>query len=177
MGHMMQNRPMIPRPAVEELMLFQRVHALRSRKPPGAFSYKTRQTPVLPLLKVEARAALAGRDREGIRRARPWSRTPALPDEITALQSSAISGPYVARGRKPVLLLPDSAHTWTPSHWKVVTAHEQQHLRQQDLPLAWLPRLVHCFYWWHPLAHWLKPSLPCRKRSPLRPRCPGPLQT
>ena len=91
-----------------------------------------------------------------IRHARPWSGTPALPDEITALQSSAISGPCVARGRKPVLLLPDSARTWTPSHWQMVIAHEQQHLRQQDLQLAWLPRLVHCLYWWHPLAHWLK---------------------
>lgn len=91
-----------------------------------------------------------------IRRARPWGGSPALPHEITALQSSAISGPCVARGRKPVLLLPDSARTWTPSQWQMVIAHEQQHLRQQDLQLAWLPRLVHCFYWWHPLAHWLK---------------------
>lgn len=38
----------------------------------------------------------------------------------------------------------------------MVIAHEQQHLRQQDLQLVWLPRLVYCFYWWHPLAHWLK---------------------
>ena len=91
-----------------------------------------------------------------IRHARPWSGSPALPDEITILQSSAISGPCVARGRKPVLLIPDSALGWSPPQWQMVLAHERQHLHQQDLRLSWLPRLVYCFYWWHPLAHWLK---------------------
>ena len=89
-----------------------------------------------------------------IRRARPWSGSPALTD-LKVLQSSSISGPCVAGGRKPVLLLPDSAHAWTPSQWTMVLAHETQHLHQQDLRLSWLPRLVRCLYWWHPLAHWL----------------------
>lgn len=89
-----------------------------------------------------------------IRRARPWAGPPALTD-VTALHSPAISGPCVAGSRKPVLLLPDSARDWTPSQWRMVLAHETQHLRQQDLRLAWLPRLVLCLYWWHPVAHWL----------------------
>lgn len=89
-----------------------------------------------------------------IRRARPWSGSPPLPG-IAVLQSSAISGPCVAGGRKPVLLLPDNTPQWTPAQWRMVLAHERQHLHQQDLRLSWLPRFVHCFYWWHPLAHWL----------------------
>jgi bla regulator protein blaR1 len=93
--------------------------------------------------------------RRVIRHAQPWRGRP-LPARLTALQSSAITSPCVAQGRKPVLLLPDTAHHWSPSQWSMVLAHEQQHLHQQDLNLAWLPRLVHCLYWWHPLAHWLR---------------------
>jgi len=91
-----------------------------------------------------------------IRRARPWRGDPALPAGLTVLQSPAISGPCVARGLRPVLLLPEQADHWTPAQWKMVLAHEQQHLQQQDPGLAWLPRLVHSLYWWHPLAHWLR---------------------
>jgi hypothetical protein len=91
-----------------------------------------------------------------IREARPWTGSPALPAGLTALQSSAISGPCVACGHQPVLLLPDNARQWSPEQWNMVLAHEQQHLHQQDPSFAWLPRLVHCFYWWHPLAHWLR---------------------
>ncbi|MES2705788.1 MAG: M56 family metallopeptidase [Verrucomicrobiota bacterium] len=90
-----------------------------------------------------------------IRKARPWS-GPREPDGLTILQSSAISGPCVAGGRRPVLLLPGSAHAWTPAQWRMVLAHERQHLHQRDLLLAWLPRLVLCLYWWHPLTHWLR---------------------
>lgn len=90
-----------------------------------------------------------------IRKARPWS-GPREPDGLTILQSPAISGPCVAGGPRPVLLLPDSAHTWTPAQWRMVLAHERQHLHQGDLLLAWLPRLVLCLYWWHPLTHWLR---------------------
>lgn len=93
--------------------------------------------------------------RRVIRHAQPWRGHP-LPDGLTALQSSAVTSPCVAQGRTPVLLLPDTAHHWSPAQWHMVLAHEQQHLQQQDLSLAWLPRLVHCLYWWHPLAHWLR---------------------
>jgi hypothetical protein len=89
-----------------------------------------------------------------IRRSRPWSGPPPLTN-VTVLHSPAITGPCVAGSGKPVLLLPDSARHWTPSQWRMVLAHETQHLRQQDLRLAWLPRLVLCLYWWHPVAHWL----------------------
>lgn len=91
-----------------------------------------------------------------IRSARPWQGPRSTPQGLTVLQSSAISGPCVAGGRRPVLLLPDSAHTWTAAQWRMVLAHETQHLSQRDLLLAWLPRLVLCLYWWHPLTHWLR---------------------
>lgn len=91
-----------------------------------------------------------------IRRARPWRGSRSTPEGVTVLQSSAISGPCVAGGRRPVLLLPESAHDWTSAQWQMVLAHETQHLRQRDLLLAWLPRLVLCLYWWHPLTHWLR---------------------
>lgn len=91
-----------------------------------------------------------------IQGARPWQGSSTTPQGLTVLQSSAITGPCVAGGLRPVLLLPDSAHTWTPAQWRMVLAHETQHLSQRDLLLAWLPRLVLCLYWWHPLAHWLR---------------------
>ncbi len=90
-----------------------------------------------------------------IRQARPWPGAPALPG-LRLLQSPAVSGPCVARGRGPVLLLPPGAGNWSPAQWHMVLAHEQQHIRQQDLWLAWLPRMVQCCFWWHPLALWLK---------------------
>ncbi|MDB6132585.1 MAG: blaR1 2 [Verrucomicrobiales bacterium] len=91
-----------------------------------------------------------------IRRARPWTGPWKADGPLAILQSSAISGPCVAGGRRPVLLLPDSAHAWTPAQWRMVLTHERQHLHQRDLLLAWLPRLVLCLYWWHPLTHWLR---------------------
>lgn len=90
-----------------------------------------------------------------IRQARPWSGSPALTG-LPLLESSAVSGPCVACGLSPVLLLPPTAQQWTPDQWRMVLAHEQQHLRQSDLLLSWLPRLVQCFFWWHPLTPWLK---------------------
>lgn len=70
--------------------------------------------------------------------------------------SDAVQGPCVAGVWRPVLLMPSAARHWSDEEWRMVLAHESQHLRQRDLWAAWLPRLVCAVYWWHPLAHWLE---------------------
>lgn len=69
--------------------------------------------------------------------------------------SPVLSGPCVAGTWRPVLLVPAAARRWTADEWRMVLAHECQHLRQRDLLAGWLPRLVAAVYWWHPLAHWI----------------------
>lgn len=70
--------------------------------------------------------------------------------------SAALRGPCVAGVWRPVLLVPETARAWNAEEWRMVLAHERQHLRQRDLPAAALLRLACTFYWWHPLAHWLR---------------------
>ncbi len=135
--------------------------------PRAVASASPQSVPAFPLARIVTSLWLAGSGlallrlgwqslalHQVIRRARPWAGSPALTN-LKVMQSSAISGPCVAGSHRPVLLLPESAHAWTPPQWDMVLAHETQHLQQHDLRLSWLPRLVRCLYWWHPLAYWL----------------------
>ena len=69
--------------------------------------------------------------------------------------SGEVSGPCVAGFWRPVLLVPPEAESWPAVHWRMMIEHETQHIRQGDLKVGWLPRLVVAAYWWHPLAHWM----------------------
>ncbi len=95
---------------------------------------------------VRLRRLLAG--------ARP-AQTP-VPTSLHVLVSSEVSGPCVAGVRSPVLLVPEHSAAWTDDAWRMVLAHEAQHVAQRDLPAAWLLRVTLAVYWWHPLAHWLE---------------------
>lgn len=71
------------------------------------------------------------------------------------LESGEVSGPCVAGLWRPVMLVPVTHRSWDAEQWRMVVGHESQHVRQGDLPIAWILRLLLVCYWWHPLAHWL----------------------
>ncbi|MFN0130013.1 MAG: M56 family metallopeptidase [Verrucomicrobiales bacterium] len=87
------------------------------------------------------------------------SRRPACPATLSTLtrtlESDEVSGPCVAGLWRPVMLVPVASRSWDADQWRMVVGHESQHVRQGDLPIAWILRLLLVCYWWHPLAHWL----------------------
>lgn len=62
--------------------------------------------------------------------------------------------PFVAGMSAPTVVLPRSAHEWSPREQRTVLLHEFVHLRHRDLRhlLTW--DLLVAAYWWHPLV-WL----------------------
>jgi beta-lactamase regulating signal transducer with metallopeptidase domain len=90
-----------------------------------------------------------------IRRSRRLATPVPLAAVTPVLESDEVSGPCVAGLWRPVMLVPVASRSWDVDQWRMVVGHESQHIRQGDLLIAWIPRLLLVCYWWHPLAHWL----------------------
>ncbi len=70
------------------------------------------------------------------------------------LTSSRVPGPLAAGLLRPVILLPDSADTWTPARRRAVLAHEAAHIRRRDPAILLAAHIATAVYWFHPLC-WL----------------------
>lgn len=53
------------------------------------------------------------------------------------------------------VLVPADFHTWTPEAQRLVVAHEQTHIDNNDFYVQWLAHLHRCLFWFNPLAWWL----------------------
>ncbi len=73
---------------------------------------------------------------------------------ISLLLSSKRAIPMTWGVRHPVVLLPETAHTWSPNRLRMVLIHELSHVARNDCLVQMLGHLVRGLYWWHPLA-WL----------------------
>jgi TonB family protein len=73
------------------------------------------------------------------------------------LRSSRVPGPLAAGLLRPVILLPDSADTWTPARRRAVLAHEAAHIRRRDPAILLAAHIATAVYWFHPLC-WLAAS-------------------
>ncbi len=56
------------------------------------------------------------------------------------------------RARRPVVLLPEGAQSWTTHRIRIVAAHELAHVRRGDWPVQLAGELLRVLYWFHPLA-------------------------
>ena len=52
---------------------------------------------------------------------------------------------------RPILLLPDSAHEWSPDRLRAVFLHELAHVRRNDCLVRMLVHLLCAVYWFNPL--------------------------
>lgn len=53
------------------------------------------------------------------------------------------------------VLVPADFHTWTLEAQRLVVAHEQTHIANNDFYVQWLAHLHRCLFWFNPLAWWL----------------------
>jgi beta-lactamase regulating signal transducer with metallopeptidase domain len=60
--------------------------------------------------------------------------------------------------RRPIVLLPSEATSWSSQRLRMVLLHELAHVRRLDFASQLAGELARCFYWFHPLAWW---SLRC----------------
>ncbi len=70
------------------------------------------------------------------------------------LTSSRVPGPLAAGLLRPIILLPESAGTWTRARRRAVLAHEAAHIRRRDPAILLAAHIATAIYWFHPLC-WL----------------------
>ena len=100
------------------------------------------------------RAARPVRDPEWVRQAEALRSQLGLRGEIRLLVSGAVATPMTGGLRRPVILLPESAVSWSRERRAVVLAHELIHVRRRDVLRQLMRRIVLALYWFHPLG-WL----------------------
>ncbi len=70
-----------------------------------------------------------------------------------AQDDPALSVPMTFGWRRPVLLLPASAHDWDDERRDAVLRHELAHIRRADWLWQMIGETVRALYWWNPLVH------------------------
>lgn len=69
---------------------------------------------------------------------------------IALLESAEVTVPLTWGGRRPVVLLPKDASSWTPERRRAVLLHEVTHIARGDFLIEALLWLVSALYWFHP---------------------------
>lgn len=87
------------------------------------------------------------------RSAREWTgESPQPVHRARVLVHEQLSTPMTFGWRRPVILLPADADTWSKADAQRAFAHELEHVRRRDWPVHVLARIVCAFYWFHPLV-------------------------
>jgi len=60
---------------------------------------------------------------------------------------------------KPIVLIPEAWHSWSPWDLRAVLAHELTHVRRADWAITVLGGLNRCLFWFNPLSWWLERKL------------------
>jgi len=76
-------------------------------------------------------------------------------NDVRVLISREVTTPLAAGISSPVLLLPEDAWNWHPSHRRVVLQHELAHVASRDSIVCIVAGLACAVYWFHPLA-WMR---------------------
>ncbi|MBO6576237.1 MAG: HEAT repeat domain-containing protein [Rhodothermales bacterium] len=72
--------------------------------------------------------------------------------EVHLLKSHVTTMPVTWGGRKPVVLLPSDADTWTDERRRYVLTHEFAHIRRWDCTTQGFAQLACALYWFNPLV-------------------------
>ena len=98
------------------------------------------------------RTARPLRDPEWVRQAEALRRRLGLRAEVRLLSSAAVATPLTGGLRSPVILLPESASSWSDERRAVVLSHELVHVRRHDALRKIMRRAACALYWFHPLV-------------------------
>jgi len=79
--------------------------------------------------------------------------------EVRVFRSCDAGVPMTWGHRRPVILLPASADSWTGDERRMVLRHELAHVRASDWIFGIATRVVCALYWFHPGAWWIARSL------------------
>lgn len=73
---------------------------------------------------------------------------------VTLKRHSGALTPMVVGTRRPVLLLPDDADTWSHERRHLVLLHELSHVQRRDVLTQIMAAIACAIYWFNPLAWW-----------------------
>ncbi|HYE94897.1 MAG TPA: M56 family metallopeptidase [Rubricoccaceae bacterium] len=82
------------------------------------------------------------------------AREVGLRQPVTVAVSDRVRTPMTWGVRRPVVLLPTEAETWTEERLAVVLAHELAHVRRADCLTQWIAQVACAVHWFNPLV-WL----------------------
>ena len=98
------------------------------------------------------RTARPLRDPEWVRQAEALRCRLGLRAGVRLLSSAAVATPLTGGLRSPVILLPESASSWSDERRAVVLSHELVHVRRHDALRKIMRRAACALYWFHPLV-------------------------
>jgi len=81
------------------------------------------------------------------------------PREVPLCESGSVTTPVTVGITRPTTILPVIWSLWSDEKLRAVLTHELAHVRRRDPLVGFLAQLNLCFYWFHPLAWWLKRKL------------------
>jgi|GEM_PF-4868098 len=86
--------------------------------------------------------------------------------DVRLLMSNTISTPMTSGSLRPVILVPDSALTWSEDRIQMVLAHELIHVRRYDALRHFVSKITLSMYWFHPLS-WIASRMAsiCREQA------------
>ncbi|MXV95712.1 MAG: M56 family metallopeptidase [Gemmatimonadetes bacterium] len=99
-----------------------------------------------------ARTARPVRDPEWVRQAEEVRHRLGLRTKVRLLSDAAVEMPMTGGLWRPVILLPESAASWSQERRAVVLSHELIHVRRRDALRRLMRRAVLAIYWFHPLV-------------------------
>ncbi len=82
---------------------------------------------------------------------------------ISLQSSAAVSTPLTWGTRVPIILVPETASTWSDDRWRVVLRHELAHVARRDSLAQFIARLACVCYWFHPWRG--PPPAACARRA------------
>jgi beta-lactamase regulating signal transducer with metallopeptidase domain len=71
---------------------------------------------------------------------------------VSLRSSASVSTPLTWGTSVPIILMPETASTWSDDRWRVVLRHELSHVARHDSLAQFIARLACVCYWFHPLA-------------------------
>ena len=98
------------------------------------------------------RTARSVRDPEWVRLTEALRRRLGLRAGVRLLSNGAVETPMTGGLSRQVILLPESAASWSRERRAVVLSHELIHVRRRDALRQLMRRAVLALYWFHPLV-------------------------
>jgi beta-lactamase regulating signal transducer with metallopeptidase domain len=78
--------------------------------------------------------------------------------DVTLRMLPGLTSPATYGWRRPLILLPEDAASWSSSEMRHVLWHELAHIRRRDAAANWGLAVVRVLHWWNPVFWWTQRS-------------------